>query len=40
MGDEGGFAPDVKDSDEILALIVEAVTRAGYKPGRRYWNRY
>lgn len=33
VGDEGGFAPDVKDSDEILALIVEAVTRAGYKPG-------
>lgn len=33
VGDEGGFAPDVKDSDEILSLIVEAVTRAGYKPG-------
>ena len=33
VGDEGGFAPDVKDSDEILALIVEAVTRAGSKPG-------
>lgn len=33
VGDEGGFAPDVKDSDEILAFIVEAVERAGYRPG-------
>lgn len=33
VGDEGGFAPDVKDSDEILSLIVEAVERAGYRPG-------
>ena len=33
VGDEGGFAPDVKDSDEILSLLVEAVERAGYRPG-------
>lgn len=33
VGDEGGFAPDVKDSDEILSLITEAVRRADYVPG-------
>lgn len=35
VGDEGGFAPDVRDSDEILALIIEAVERSGYQPGRQ-----
>ena len=34
VGDEGGFAPDVKDSREILKLIVEAVEKAGYKAGK------
>ena len=34
VGDEGGFAPDVRDSREILKLIVEAVEKAGYKPGK------
>ena len=33
VGDEGGFAPDVKDEDEALALIMEAIEKAGYKPG-------
>ena len=33
VGDEGGFAPNVKDEDEALALIVEAIEKAGYKPG-------
>lgn len=32
VGDEGGFAPDVKDSREALQLIVEAIVSAGYKP--------
>ena len=31
VGDEGGFAPDVKDAKEALSLIVEAVEKAGYK---------
>ena len=31
VGDEGGFAPNVKDAKEALALIVEAVEQAGYK---------
>lgn len=34
VGDEGGFAPDVRNSREILKLIVEAVEKAGYKPGK------
>ena len=33
VGDEGGFAPDLKDADEVLSLIVEAIKAAGYKPG-------
>ncbi len=33
VGDEGGFAPNVKDEDEALALIMEAIEKAGYKPG-------
>ena len=34
VGDEGGFAPDLKDSREILELIIEAVKNAGYEPGK------
>ncbi len=33
VGDEGGFAPSVKNEDEALQLIVEAIKEAGYKPG-------
>ena len=33
VGDEGGFAPNVKDEDQALALIMEATEKAGYKPG-------
>ena len=33
VGDEGGFAPNLADSQEVLALIVQAVEKAGYKPG-------
>ena len=34
VGDEGGFAPNVKDEDEALSLIMEATEKAGYKPGK------
>lgn len=34
VGDEGGFAPDLADSRDVLLLIVEAVQRAGYAPGK------
>ncbi|MDD3278145.1 MAG: phosphopyruvate hydratase [Lachnospiraceae bacterium] len=33
VGDEGGFAPDLKDADETLSLLMEAVREAGYEPG-------
>lgn len=33
VGDEGGFAPDLKSNEEALEVIMEAITKAGYKPG-------
>ncbi len=33
VGDEGGFAPDLKSNEEALQLILEAIEKAGYKPG-------
>ena len=33
VGDEGGFAPDLASSQEVLDIIVEAIQVAGYKPG-------
>jgi enolase len=34
VGDEGGFAPDLKNDEEALRVVVEAVEAAGYAPGR------
>lgn len=34
VGDEGGFAPDLADSKDVLELIVMAVERAGYEAGK------
>jgi enolase len=33
VGDEGGFAPNLKSNEEALDAVVEAITKAGYKPG-------
>ncbi|MBR1778621.1 MAG: phosphopyruvate hydratase [Alphaproteobacteria bacterium] len=33
VGDEGGFAPNLKSADEALSYIVKAIETAGYKPG-------
>jgi enolase len=33
VGDEGGFAPDLRDSEEVLSYLVEAVKKSGYEPG-------
>ena len=33
VGDEGGFAPDLKSHEEALNLIIESIKKAGYKPG-------
>src|SRR6476646_4078352 len=34
VGDEGGFAPDLKNDEEALRVVVEAIEAAGYAPGR------
>jgi enolase len=34
VGDEGGFAPNLKTNDEAVDVIVEAIKAAGYKPGK------
>jgi len=33
VGDEGGFAPDLSSNEEALQTILEAIEKAGYKPG-------
>ena len=33
VGDEGGFAPNLENDEEAIKLIIEAVEKAGYKPG-------
>jgi len=33
VGDEGGFAPNLKSSEEAIQLILEAIGKAGFKPG-------
>jgi len=34
VGDEGGFAPDLKSNEEPLELILQSIEKAGYKPGK------
>ena len=34
VGDEGGFAPDLPDSESVLEVILEAAKKAGYEPGK------
>src|SRR5207253_1296075 len=35
VGDEGGFAPDLRDDEEALNIIIEAIQAAGYTPGKQ-----
>ena len=35
VGDEGGFAPNLKSNEEALEVVMEAITLAGYKPGEQ-----
>jgi len=37
VGDEGGFAPDLKSNGEALELIMRAIEKAGYRPGDQVW---
>jgi enolase len=34
VGDEGGFAPDLRSNEEAFSLIVEAIRKSGFQPGR------
>jgi enolase len=34
VGDEGGFAPDLKSDEEAITVVLEAIEAAGYKPGQ------
>jgi enolase len=36
VGDEGGFAPDLKNDEEAIEVILEAVGKAGYQPGKDF----
>jgi enolase len=35
VGDEGGFAPNLKSNEEALEVVMNAITQAGYKPGEQ-----
>jgi len=35
VGDEGGFAPNLKSNEEALEVVMEAIQQAGYKPGEQ-----
>jgi len=37
VGDEGGFAPNLKSNDEAIEVILEAISKAGYKPGSQIY---
>lgn len=37
VGDEGGFAPNLKSNEEALELIMESIQKAGYKPGKQVY---
>lgn len=37
VGDEGGFAPNLKSNEEALQVILEAIKQAGYKAGKDVW---
>jgi enolase len=37
VGDEGGFAPDLKSNEEAIETILEAISKAGYKAGEDVW---
>src|ERR687884_99036 len=37
VGDEGGFAPNLRSNEEAVETILEAVTQAGYTPARDCW---
>jgi enolase len=37
VGDEGGFAPNIKSNEEAIETVLKAIETAGYKPGKDIW---
>lgn len=37
VGDEGGFAPNLESQDDAFGYLIEAIQKAGYKPGKDIW---
>ncbi|MFD2572905.1 phosphopyruvate hydratase [Spirosoma soli] len=37
VGDEGGFAPNIKSNEEAIQTILQAIEKAGYRPGEDVW---
>jgi enolase len=37
VGDEGGFAPNIKSNEEAIEIVLKAIEAAGYKPGKEIW---
>lgn len=37
VGDEGGFAPNIKSNEEAIETVLQAIEKAGYKPGEDIW---
>jgi enolase len=37
VGDEGGFAPNIKSNEEAIETILKAIEKAGYRPGEDIW---
>jgi len=37
VGDEGGFAPNIKSNEEAIIIVIEAIEKAGYRPGEDIW---
>jgi len=37
VGDEGGFAPDIKNNEEAIQMVMQAIEKSGYKPGVDIW---
>lgn len=35
VGDEGGFAPNIKSNDEAIEIVLQSIEKAGYKPGEQ-----
>ncbi len=37
VGDEGGFAPNIQSNEEAIKIVLEAIEKAGYRPGEDMW---